>query len=92
MSDGVVVVRSMWRIQRAPRRSAPHRNRPGTLYVLPIVPNLAFKNTRQVVKTEKSAPNPTTTRYPTVGESGVAPPKYVSFPRERKKEGRRKKR
>jgi hypothetical protein len=48
---------------------------------------LAFKNTRQVVKTEKRAPNPTTTRYPTVGESGVDPPKYVSFPRERKKRG-----
>jgi hypothetical protein len=50
------------------------------LHVLPIVPNLAFKNTRQVVKTEKRAPNPTTTRYPTAGESGVDPPKYVSFP------------
>jgi hypothetical protein len=41
---------------------------------------LEFRNTSAVVKMEKRAPNPTTTRYPTAGESGVAPPKYVSFP------------
>jgi hypothetical protein len=52
---------------------------------------LEFRNTSAVVKMEKRAPNPTTTRYPTAGESGVAPPKYVSFPeREGRKAGRGK--
>ena len=33
------------------------------------------KNTTRVVKTENKAPNPKTTRYPTVNDSGDSPPK-----------------
>jgi hypothetical protein len=47
--------------------------------VLPPL-NTFSRYTRAVVKIEKIAPKPRTTRYPTPSESGASPPKKLSCP------------